>query len=131
NLGSGAVRAGQSVVTMGTSGAVRRVVDHPLLDLRQQRTWCYVLMQDRWFAGGAINNAGLALQWVRERFYPEVPGDAGYQRLNEEAAGVAPGAEGVRCLPYFTGERSPQWNPAARALVSRPGVGHKGAHIGR
>ena len=128
NLGSGAVRAGQSVVTMGTSGAVRRVVAQPLLDARQ-RTWCYVLVQDRWFAGGAINNAGLALQWVRERFYPDVAGDAGYQRLNADAAGVAPGAEGVRCLPYFTGERSPHWNPEARALLSGLGLSHSRAHI--
>jgi len=130
NLGSGAVRAGQSVVTMGTSGAVRRVVDQPLLDA-QQRTWCYVLVEGRWFAGGAINNAGLALQWARERLYPDVAGDAGYQRLNEEAGGVPPGAEGVRCLPYFTGERSPHWDPAARALFSGLGLSHSRAHLAR
>jgi gluconokinase len=135
NLGSGAVRAGQSVVTMGTSGAVRRVVAEPLLD-PLQRTWCYVLTgpdQDRgrWFAGGAINNAGLALQWVRERLYPDVPGDDGYQRLSADAAGVAPGADGVTFLPYFTGERSPHWNPEARALLSGLGLGHTRAHIAR
>ena len=45
------MRAGQSVVTMGTSGAVRQVVAQPLLD-RAERTWCYVLMEGRWFAGG-------------------------------------------------------------------------------
>ena len=130
NLGSGAVRAGQSVITMGTSGAVRRVVAQPLLD-PQQRTWCYVLLDGRWFAGGAINNAGLALQWVRERFYPDVPGDEGYQRLSEDAAGVAPGAEGVHCLPYFTGERSPHWNPQARALITGMGLAHSRAHVAR
>ena len=130
NLGSGAVRAGQSVITIGTSGAVRRVVDEPLLD-PVQRTWCYVLVEGRWFAGGAINNAGLALQWVRERFYPYVPGDDGYRRLIEEAANVAPGAEGVVFLPYFTGERSPHWNPEARALVSGLGLAHTRAHIAR
>jgi gluconokinase len=130
NLGSGAVRAGQSVITMGTSGAVRRVVAEPLLD-PLQRTWCYVLLERRWFAGGAINNAGLALQWVRERFYPDVPGDAGYARLIEDAAGVEPGAEGVMFLPYFTGERSPHWDPEARALVSGLGLTHTRAHIAR
>jgi gluconokinase len=130
NLGSGAVQAGQSVITMGTSGAVRRVVAQPLLD-PQQRTWCYVLLEGRWFAGGAINNAGLALQWVRERFYADVAGDEGYQRLSEEAAGVAPGAEGVQCLPYFTGERSPHWNSAARALMSGLGLEHTRAHVAR
>ena len=130
NLGSGAVRPGQSVVTMGTSGAVRRVVAQPLLD-RAQRTWCYVSDEGQWFAGGAINNAGLALQWVRERFYPDVPGDAGYLQLMQDAASVAPGAEGVRLLPYFTGERSPYWNPNARAQLSGLGLPHTRAHIAR
>lgn len=130
NLGSGAVRAGQSVITIGTSGAVRRVVAQPLLD-PAERTWCYVLVEGRWFAGGAINNAGLALQWVRERLYPDVPGDAGYERLSEDAAGIAPGAEGVRLLPYFTGERSPHWDPDARALISGLGLAHTRGHIAR
>ena len=130
NLGSGAVRAGQSVITIGTSGAVRRVVAQPLLD-GAARTWCYVLVEGRWFAGGAINNAGLALQWVRERFYPDVPGDAGYQRLLADAAEVPPGAEGVTFLPYLSGERSPYWNPAARALISGLSLAHSRAHVAR
>jgi gluconokinase len=130
NLGSGAVQPGQSVITLGTSGAVRRVVAQPLLD-PAQRTWCYVSAEGHWFAGGAINNAGLALQWVRERFYPDVSGDAGYQQLMQDAAGVAPGAAGVRLLPYFTGERSPHWNPEARAQLSGLGLAHTRAHIAR
>ncbi|MEP7359905.1 MAG: gluconokinase, partial [Anaerolineales bacterium] len=87
NLGAGAVQAGQSVVTLGTSGAIRRLVAQPLLD-RAARTWCYVLDEGQWFAGGAINNAGLAVQWVRERLYPDVAGEAGYAALMADAAGV-------------------------------------------
>jgi gluconokinase len=34
-------------------------------------------------------------------------------------------------LPYFTGERSPYWNPQARALVSGLGLAHTRAHIAR
>jgi gluconokinase len=117
NLGAGAVRPGQSVVTVGTSGAVRRLAAAPWLD-PSERTWCYVLAAGQWFAGGAINNGGLALQWVRERFYPDLPGPAGYDRLLQEAAAVAPGAEGVCLLPYFAGERSPHWNPLARAALT-------------
>jgi gluconokinase len=131
NLGSGAVRAGQSVISLGTSGAVRRIVARPLLDDPQQRTWCYVLLPDRWFAGGAINNAGLALQWVREKFYADLAGDEGYQRLSDDAARVPPGAEGVQFLPYFSGERSPHWNPQARATLTGLGLAHTRAHVAR
>jgi gluconokinase len=130
NLGAGAVRPGQSVVTVGTSGAVRRLAAAPWLD-PAERTWCYVLAAGHWFAGGAINNGGLALHWVRERFYPDLAGPAGYERLLQEAAAVAPGAEGVRLLPYFAGERSPHWNPLARAAITGLGLAHTRAHIAR
>ena len=63
NLGSGASLPGQNIITVGTSGAVRRVVAEPYLDiaspsiektnLPHKRTWCYVLTEGRWFSGGA------------------------------------------------------------------------------
>jgi gluconokinase len=130
NLGSGAAAPGQSVITVGTSGAVRRLVAQPLLD-EGERTWCYLLAEKRWFAGGAINNGGLALQWVRERFYPELAGDAGYERLFVEAASVPAGAEGVLLLPYFAGERNPHWDPDARARLVGLGLEHGRAHVAR
>ena len=116
NIGAGANTPGQVVISVGTTGAIRKVVDAPYLD-GSIRTWCYVLMEGQWFAGGAINNAGLALQWVRDKFYADIPGDAGYERLLAEAAAAHPGAGGVLVLPYFTGERSPYWKPDASGLI--------------
>ncbi len=130
NLGAGAAIPGQTVITVGTSGAIRHLVDRPRLDARE-RTWCYVLAEGRWFAGGAINNAGLAVQWVRERFYPELPGEEGFLKLLAEAAEITPGAQGVILVPYFTGERSPHWDSTARAVLSGLALGHTRAHIAR
>jgi gluconokinase len=130
NLGAGVVEPGQAVVTVGTSGAVRRVVERPWLD-PAERTWCYVLTEGRWFAGGAINNGGLALRWVRERLYGEFDKDAAYARLYADAAAVPPGAEGLLLLPYFAGERSPHWNPEVRALIHGLGLEHTRAHLAR
>lgn len=141
NLGAGASLAGQSVITIGTSGAVRRIVAEPYLDMpatsaldsrrQQERTWCYLLSERRWFSGGAINNGGLAVQWVREKFYPELPGDAGYQRMFQDAAQIPPGSEGVTVLPYFAGERSPYWNTEARATITGLGLDHERRHVAR
>jgi gluconokinase len=130
NLGSGAALDGQSVITIGTSGAVRRVMSRPQLDLLA-RTWCYVLLEERWYAGGAINNGGLALQWAVERFYPDFDPSAAYARLFADAEGVPPGADGVTVLPYFAGERSPHWNPDARGVIAGLGLEHTRAHIAR
>jgi gluconokinase len=132
NLGSGAALPGQSVITVGTSGAVRLLVPEPLLDANPaHRTWCYLLDQGRWFAGGAVNNAGLAVQWVHDLFYTGEPGAAGFDRLFAEAAGAPVGAAGLRCLPFFAGERSPYFRADARAAFVGLGWEHRRGHLAR
>ena len=130
NLGAGAVRPGQSVITVGTSGAVRRVVAQPLID-PAERIWCYLFAEQRWFAGGAINNGGLALQWVRQHFYADLPGEGGFERLMQDAAGIEPGANGLFLLPYFTGERNPYWDSQVRALIYGLDLDHNRTHFAR
>jgi len=130
NLGAGVTQPGQRVITIGTSGAVRIVNKKPILSPLQQ-TWCYAFMRDSYFAGGAINNGGLALQWIRERFYPDLEGDAGYDQLMKDAESIAPGAENLLLLPYFSGERSPHWNPDVRATFHGLALEHQRAHIAR
>jgi gluconokinase len=115
---------GTTVITVGTSGAIRRVVDAPLLD-SQSRTWCYILDETHWLAGGAINNGGLVAQWAREKFYPQ----ESFETMLAEAAEIPPGSGGVVFLPYLSGERSPHWNPWERAIISGIGLEHSRAHI--
>ena len=38
-----------------------------------------------------------------------------YEQMEEMASSVEPGAKGLFFLPYLIGERSPHWNPHARA----------------
>jgi gluconokinase len=148
NLGCGALTPGQVVITVGTSGAVRHWVAEPRLD-PAQRTWCYLLAEGRWFAGGALNNAGLAVQWVRDSLYAEEPGSAGaagqpdppgrspqsgasgFERLFAEAAQSPPGAAGLRCLPFFAGERSPYFRAEARAAFLGLSWEHGRGHLAR
>jgi gluconokinase len=130
NLGAGAVAPGQVVVTVGTSGVIRRTVGSPWLD-PEERTWCYFLVEGRWFAGGAINNGGLVLQWVRDCFYADLSNEEGFQTVLREAAAVVPGAEGAVMLPYFAGERSPHWNADVRATIYGLSLEHTRAHIAR
>jgi len=115
NLGSGAVSPGACVVTIGTSGALRLVLDQPLID-PLSRTWCYLLREGHWYAGGAINNGGLAVQWTRQTMYGDLSEQAGFDRLMAEAAGAQAAARGLFFLPYLTGERAPHWNPLATGV---------------
>jgi gluconokinase len=125
NLGVGSVEPGQATCTIGTSGALRVLSQEPKSDERE-RTWCYLLTDEAWVVGGAINNAGLVYQWFRERFYPE---EDRYEILDEEAAQVGVGSEGLIFLPYLTGERSPNWNPNARGVLFGLSLRHDRRHF--
>lgn len=132
NVGAGAEAVGELVITVGTSGAVRIVVDTPCLD-PEMRTWCYVLEEDLWLAGGAINNGGLALQWIREQCFQDLSGDwqARTEAVLAEVAQIPAGAEGVLALPYLTGERTPHWDADGRATIHGLKLGHSRAHMAR
>ncbi len=133
SLGTGVATPGQTVITVGTSGAVRKIVSEPWFD-PGERTFCYLLTdtpEPSWFVGGAINNGGLTLQWAREKLYPDLEGDAAYRKLQEDAAAIEPGAEGVFLLPYFAGERSPHWAPKDKGMLYGLGMQHNRAHFAR
>lgn len=132
SLGAGAVLSGQATCMVGTSGAFRIIAPQPVLD-QQARTWCYAIDHGHWLVGGAINNGGLALSWFREilnlAFSNNPKGtQLTFEELIELAAGVKPGADGLICLPFLAGERSPYWNMNARGvffgLTLRHNIGH-------
>ena len=129
NLGSGVAKPGETILTLGTSGAVRRVADTPQLG-PDRLSWCYLLLEGRYFAGGAVNNGGLTLEWVRRTFYSELPKNRGYTRLLKDAAGAAV-TDAPLCLPYLTGERSPHWDADLRASFFGVGEHHTRADLAR
>jgi gluconokinase len=121
NLGVGATPAGVAAVSLGTSGALRTVVDGPTADAAG-RLFCYALTEDRWVIGGAVNNAGSVVRWASQSFAggfarPAAEGENADEidaALLTEAAGAAPGSEGLLCLPYLLGERAPWWRSGMR-----------------
>jgi gluconokinase len=121
NLGVGATPAGVAAVSLGTSGALRTVVDAPTADAAG-RLFCYALTEQRWVIGGAVNNAGSVVRWAGQSFAAgfERPGAEGEDpdvrdaALLTEAAAAPPGSEGLLCLPYLLGERAPWWRSGMR-----------------
>jgi gluconokinase len=136
NLGAGAVRASVATCMIGTSGAFRIIASEPMLDAHS-RTWCYCIDESHWLVGGAINNGGVALSWLRDtlnRRYADLEEEGRkltFESLMALAQQVGPGAEGLLCLPFFAGERSPNWNANARAIVFGLTLQHDIRHITR
>jgi gluconokinase len=116
NLGSGAVRSGETALTIGTSGAIRMTVTRPEDDPRE-RVFNYVIADGYYICGGATNNGGNVLQWYIDKVLGGKDGDeAGWQRRIEEADTVPPGCEGLLFLPYLQGERAPVWDADAKGV---------------
>jgi len=135
NLGAGAVLPWQATCMVGTSGAFRVLCPHPILD-RQARSWCYVVDQAHWLVGGAINNGGVALSWLRDCLNQAlsdsaVAGSLSFEDVLALARRSPAGSGGVICLPFFAGERSPYWNLNARAAFFGLGLSHGAIHLSR
>lgn len=116
NLGSGAVRPGETALTIGTSGAIRMTAGSPEVD-REGRIFNYILSERLYASGGATNNGGNVLQWFFEKVAGVGAGDENeWQRRVAEANQLQPGCEGLIFLPYLQGERAPVWDAEARGV---------------
>jgi len=134
NVGIGAVKSGQISATIGTSGALRMLTAKPKVD-PAGRTWCYNLTDDMWVAGGAINNGGIVLRWLRDKVchyggaqMENLDIDA-YDLMTMKAGRIDAGADGLIMLPFFTGERAPHWNSELRAMFFGLSLNHGRSHM--
>ena len=77
--------------------------------------FCYYLSDGLYITGGAINNGGIALQWLIEKILEEnlitIKKIKGFIKRYIK---IKPGADGLIFLPYILGERSPVWDENAR-----------------
>ncbi|PKN65949.1 MAG: gluconate kinase [Deltaproteobacteria bacterium HGW-Deltaproteobacteria-15] len=135
SVGAGAVSASQATCMIGTSGALRVISGRPVFD-ENGRTWCYAIDEKHWLVGGAINNGGIAVSWLKDSLGPvmppdQSPGELSIEHILDLAGQVPAGAEGVVCLPFFAGERSPNWNLNARGVFFGVTLEHDIRHLSR
>ena len=76
---------------------------------------------------GVTQSAGLSLSWLKETFF----GGQSYDALNEAAAKIPAGSEGLEWAPYLLGERTPHLDPEVRAAFAGIGADHTAAHFVR
>lgn len=134
NLGVNAIRKGEIAVTIGTSGAIRTIINEPQTD-EKGRIFCYALTEKHWVIGGPVNNGGMVLRWIRDEFASsEIEtakrlGIDPYEVLTRIAERVRPGADGLLFHPYLAGERAPLWNPDVRGSFFGLTMSHKKEHM--
>jgi gluconokinase len=129
NLGTGALAAGTAGLSLGTSGAVRMVVDRPRTD-PDGRLFCYALTPDAWVVGGAISNGAHVISWAGRALAPDLAGSS-EATLLELAAAVPAGSEGLVMIPYLVAERAPLWDPDVPGAYLGLQRGHGRGHLVR
>jgi gluconokinase len=115
NIGTGAVGSDRIALSLGTSGAMRIVLDREVgSDLAiPEELWAYRLDHQRVVLGAAISNGGKVLAWLNELLGVQFDHAAAV-----EAAKLEPDSHGLTILPFLAGERSPIWNDRASAVIT-------------
>ncbi len=123
NLGCGVFDSTRMSSTIGTSGAMRISSDKPIID-PDGKTWCYNFTKDTWVAGGAINNGGIVLKWMRDEYKAQFESEMIemgekkiYKLFDTYAEQVSPASDELIFLTYLTGERSPGWHANAPGVI--------------
>lgn len=126
-VGVGAVTADVGALSLGTSGVVFVATTQPLVHAEGRvHAFCHAVPQT-WHVMGVMLSAAGSLRWYRDTLAPGEP----FADLVAEAARIAPGADGLRFLPYLTGERTPHPDPDARGAFVGLTVRHTRAHLTR
>ena len=136
-VGNGIVRKGVVSAMMGTSGVVFAYTDRMETDPKGRiHTFCHAI-PGVWHLMSCMLSAGGMFRWFRDSLCQEETREAGkrgldaYELITAAAAGAPAGCEGLYCLPYLTGERTPHADPFARACFIGLGPRHDKAMLAR
>lgn len=122
-LGTGLLAPGPIQLTLGTGAQVVQIRREPAAD-PTLRTHLYRAADGAtWYAMAAVQNAGLALDWVRRTL------GAGWDEVYASAAAMPSGADGLTFLPYLTGERPHHRGPQRGGAFLGMQINHTRTHL--
>jgi xylulokinase len=133
-ISAGATSREEAVAYYGTAGVVPVLLDDLLRAMRHP----FPEEDGYLFYYAAYSLAvGDAVKWFRDVFgQPEIEaarggGSGAYARLDALAAGTPAGADGLLLLPYFQGQRSPEFDPQASGVYFGMTPAHGRGHYFR
>jgi gluconokinase len=111
NVGSGCISSERVALTVGTTSAMRAVVEYPVPHL-PSGLWCYRVDGRRSLPGGALSEGGSVFAWMKNTLQL---GDL--TRLEAALTDMEPDGHGLTVLPFLAGERSPGFAGHARGTI--------------
>ena len=120
---SGAVKKGDVTVKLATAGRICVITDKPYPD-RHLVNYSHIA-EGLWYPGTATKSCAASYRWYRDTF----GGD--YRELDDAAAKLPIGAEGLIFHPYLNGELTPYADPALCGSFTGVRATHTKAHFTR
>ena len=126
-IGAGVVKKGTVSVMTGTTMVIFMPADEiPEYD-PASIVPCHYNYDDKYCLLSWTPTAGMALKWFRNALCENFS----FRELDELAAAVPAGSDGVTFLPYLCGSTMPKYNPAARGSFTGLTTEHTRGHFVR
>ena len=112
NVGGGCSAADRVALMVGTSGAMRVVLQGNPPERLASSLWSYRIDERRVVIGGALSDGGGLYHWLTDTL---AIGDR--SKFERELEAMSPDAHGLTILPFWSGERSTGWTGDARGAI--------------
>jgi xylulokinase len=113
-VGSGILKAGLVLDSLGTSESLLMVLESPMLEAEAAHfgfaQGCHVL-GDKFVCFGGLVTMGAAIDWVRKILFPEMGRGAAYQHLEQLGSASRPGSGGIYFVPSLRAASPPHNDP--------------------
>lgn len=125
-VGSGIIKAGRVMASLGSSGVVVAQTDQAVADPEGRIHLFNHAVPNSYYMMGVMLSAGMSFKWMKEEMFND---DLDFEQLNKEAAAVEAGSEDLIFLPYLYGERTPHADADARGVFFGISGKHKRGHF--
>lgn len=126
---AGLVAPGDVLLKFGGAGDIIAVSDTVKPDPRLFLD--YHLVPGLYAPNGCMAASGSALNWLGALLRPGAGAERPHRELDALAAQIPAGSDGLLCLPYFLGEKTPIHDPLARGTFTGVSLNHGPGHFWR
>jgi len=130
-LGLGCTRPGQLALITGSSHLHLAVSATPATAEGIWGAYAGAPLPGLCFAEGGQSSTGSILRWARNLFTGGAEDGVTYAQLDQEAADVDVGSDGLVALETFQGSRTPITDPLAKGALVGLSLSHTRAHVWR
>lgn len=122
---AGIQNEGDLLLKFGGAGDILYSTDELITDKRLFID--YHIIPNKFLINGCMASSGSALKWFKQQSFNKC--DINYTEIDNKADEIKSGSEGIIILPYFIGEKTPIFDPLARAVICGLTLHHTKYHI--